>query len=138
MTDVRIEGLAHAVIGASIEVHRELGPGFLESAYENALAIELAARGIPFERQAPIHVIYKGRSVGEGRVDFLVDRSLVVELKTVDFFSAIHIAQVLSYLRATGLPLALLVNFNVPVMKHGIKRVIASEDGRSRRPDPGE
>jgi GxxExxY protein len=116
--------LAYAVIGAAIEVHRQLGPGFLESVYEEALCVELEMRGIPFRRQHPIGVSYKGRPVGEARLDLLVGDILVVELKAVDAVVGVHTAQVLSYLKATGHRLALLINFNVPVLKHGIHRVV--------------
>ncbi|MFB3816242.1 MAG: GxxExxY protein [Candidatus Methylomirabilales bacterium] len=121
-----LDALAQAVIGAAIEVHRELGPGYLESIYEQALAIELGLREIPFVRQAAVPVLYKGHVVGEGRIDFLVGGELVVELKTVDVLAAIHKAQVLSYLKALKLHLGLLINFNVPVLRGGIQRVIRS------------
>ena len=121
-----LDRLAHQVIGAAIEVHRRLGPGFLESVYEEALCIELKLRGIPFERQVYRDIDYKGHSVGEGRMDLLVDKWLVVELKAFDGLAPIHSAQVISYLKATGYRLALLINFNVPVLKEGIKRIILS------------
>jgi GxxExxY protein len=120
---VEVDRLARAVLGAAIEVHRILGPGYLESVYEEALAIEFHLRGIPFERQVPFALDYKGNPVGEGRLDFLVGGMLVVEIKAVDALAPIHTAQALSYLRATGRHLALLINFNVPVLKDGIKRV---------------
>ena len=119
-----VDRLAYGVIGAAIEVHRQLGPGFLESVYEEALCIELELRGIPFVRQQPIAVSYKGRPVGEARLDLLVGDTLIVELKAVDAVFGVHTAQVLSYLKATGHRLALLINFNVPVLKHGIHRVV--------------
>lgn len=122
----KLDQTAHAVIGAAIEVHRMLGPGYLESVYEEALAIELGLRGIGFRRQVPVTVSYKGREVGTARLDFLVEEILVVELKAVDDLAPIHLAQVLSYLKATSLPLALLINFNVPVLRDGIKRIILS------------
>jgi GxxExxY protein len=118
--------LAAGVIGAAIEVHRVLGPGFLESVYEEALTIELGLQHIPFERQKPIAVEYKGRPVGEGRLDLLVGGRLIVELKAVDALAPIHTAQVISYLKTLGLPLGLLINFSVPLLKQGIKRVILS------------
>jgi GxxExxY protein len=121
-----LDRLAHQVIGAAIEVHRRLGPGFLESVYEEALCIELKLRGIPFERQVKRDIDYKGHSVGEGRMDLLVDKWLVVELKAVDGLAPIHSAQVISYLKATGYRLGLLINFNVPVLKEGIRPVILS------------
>ena len=118
--------LARDIIGAAIEVHRVLGPGFLESVYEEALGIELKLRGIPFKHQVSLGVEYKGERVGEGRMDLLVKDALIVELKTVDNLAPIHKAQTISYLKATGLKLALLINFNVPVLKDGIKRIILS------------
>ena len=122
--DALTDDLAHRVIGAAIEVHRHLGPGYLESVYEEALALELGLRGIAFERQKPIGVAYKGHAVGESRLDLLVGGCLVVELKAVEALAPIHQAQVISYLKATGLKLGLLINFNVPVLKSGIRRVI--------------
>ena len=121
-----LDQLVRDVLGAAIEVHRVLGPGFLESVYEEALGIELKLRGIPFKRQVSLGVQYKGERVGEGRMDLLVKDVLIVELKTVDTLAPIHKAQTISYLKATGLKLALLINFNVPVLKDGIKRVILS------------
>jgi GxxExxY protein len=111
------------VIGAAIEVHRHLGPGFLEEVYEQALCHELALRGIAYERQAPCVVVYKGVAVGEGRLDLLVEDAVVVELKAVDRLAPIHEAQLLSYLKATGKRLGLLLNFNTPAMRDGIKRI---------------
>lgn len=118
--------LAHAVIGAAIEVHRVLGPGFLEEVYEQALCVELRLRGIPFERQKPAKVEYKGEYVGEGRLDLLVNDRLVVELKAVREIAPIHTAIVLSYLKATGRRLALLINFKVPQLRDGIRRIVLS------------
>ena len=125
--DQRTDDLAKAVIGAAIEVHRLLGPGYLESVYEQALAIELELRGLPFERQKTIHVNYKGQAVGEGRLDLLVGGCLIVELKAVDALAPIHTAQVMSYLKTTRLPLALLINFNVPLLKSGVKRIVLTD-----------
>jgi GxxExxY protein len=122
----KLDRMAHEVIGAAIEVDRSLGPGFLESVYEEALCIELKLRGIPFESQVKHSIGYKGHTIGEGKLDLLVDGCLVVELKAVDGLAPIHSAQVISYLKATGYRLALLINFNVPVVKEGIKRVVLS------------
>ena len=124
--DAELDGLAHAVIGAAIEVHRELGPGFLESVYEEALAVELGLRGIPFVRQALVEVRCKGVRVGEGRLDLLVGRRLVVEVKAVDKLHPVHRAQVIAYLKAVGTPLGLLMNFKSAVLKDGIERIIRS------------
>jgi GxxExxY protein len=121
-----VDALAHAVIGALIEVHRIIGPGFLEQTYEEALAVELKLREIPFQRQVPIPVVYKSVQVCEGRLDFLVDNKLILEIKACDCLAPIHKAQVIAYLRATGHKLALLVNFNVPVLKEGRRRIILS------------
>lgn len=112
------------MIGAAIEVHRALGPGFLESVYEEALCIEMDMRDIPHNRQCPIAINYKSRPVGEGKVDLLIGDKLIVELKAVDTLAPIHSAQVISYLKMMRLPLGLLINFNVPVLKEGIKRII--------------
>ncbi|MGH7281367.1 MAG: GxxExxY protein [Polyangiaceae bacterium] len=119
-----LDQLAHRVIGAAIQVHRLLGPGFLESVYEEALCVELALRGIRFARQVPIGVKYKGQTVGDARLDLLVDDSLVLELKAVEGLAPIHVAQLLSYLKATRLRLGLLITFNVAMLRAGIKRVI--------------
>ena len=118
--------LAHRVIGAAIEVHRHLGPGFLEVVNQEALAIEFRLRGVAFEKDKSITVGYKEVAVGEGKLDFLVDQCLIVELKAVEALSAIHKAQVISYLRATRLRVGLLINFNVPILKNGLQRVILS------------
>ena len=124
--DQELDGLAHEVIGAAIEVHRQLGPGLLESAYEEALCIELTLRGIPFVRQPIVTVSYKGRPVGESRLDLLVGGCLIVELKAVEALAPIHSAQVISYLRITGHRLGLVINFNVSMLKDGIKRIVLS------------
>ena len=123
--DERLNRLTRAVIGAAIAVHRELGPGLMEAVYENALCLELTDRGIPFEHQHLATVSYRGRAVGHLRLDLLVADELVVELKAVDALLPIHQAQVVSYLRATGLHLALLINFNVRTLHNGVKRILA-------------
>ena len=122
--DPAVDALAKAAIGAAIEVHSVLGAGFLESVYEQALAIELGLRGIPFQRQHPIALTYKNELVGEARLDLLIGGKLILELKAVDAIHPIHHAQVLNYLKATGLQLGLLMNFNVEQMKDGIKRIV--------------
>lgn len=124
--DQELNELSGAVVGAAIDVHKVLGPGCFESVYEEAMCVELRRRGISFARQVHFAVDYKGEPVGEGRVDLVVAESLVVELKAVDAFASIHTAQVISYLKATRRRLALLINFNVPVLKEGIKRVVLS------------
>ena len=124
--DSRTDALAREVIGAAIEVHRHLGPGFLEKVYEEALCVELRLRKIPFERQRPAKVEYKGEYVGEGQLDLLVDERLIVELKAVREVAPIHRAIVVSYLKATGKTLALLINFKVSRLKEGVQRVVLS------------
>jgi GxxExxY protein len=119
-----LDEVAHRVIGAAIEVHRLLGPGFLESVYEEALCVELKLRGIRFARQVPIAMKYKSYEIGEARLDLLIEDILVVELKACESFAPIHVAQMLSYLKATRHRLGLLITFNVPVLRSGIKRVI--------------
>lgn len=115
--------LSGQVIGAAIEVHRVLGPGFLEVVYEEALCVELAIRGLRFSRQVVVAVNYKGHEIGEGRLDLLVENVLIVELKAVEDLLPIHTAQVLSYLKTTKHRLALLINFNEPLLKKGIRRL---------------
>ncbi|MGE5185352.1 MAG: GxxExxY protein [Acidobacteriota bacterium] len=119
-----IDALAREVIGAAIEVHRWLGPGFLESIYEEALCLELEDRGVRFERQVRLPVLYRERIVGEHRLDILVESQLVVELKHVETLAAVHVAQLISYLKAGAFQLGLLMNFNVPILKNGVRRVI--------------
>ena len=117
--------LSNQIIGAALEVHRQLGPGLLESAYEECLAYELSLREIPFERQKPIPVVYKGIRLDCGfRVDLLVGGLVIVELKAVDLLMPIHQAQVLTYLKLTGCKLGLLINFNVLRLREGIRRVV--------------
>lgn len=118
--------LARSVVRAAIEVHRILGPGYLEAVYDEALAIELALRGMTFERQVPLPLRYKGRTVGNSRLDLLVGGRLVVELKACDALIPVHTAQLLSYLKASREQLGLLINFNVRFLRHGIRRVVAT------------
>lgn len=122
-----LDALAHATIGAAIEVHRTLGPGFLESVYEEALCIELASRGLSFARQVPLEIAYKGRPVGQARMDLVVGRQLVVQLKAVPQLLPVHVAQVVSYLRASGSGLGLLINFDVRLLRAGVRRIVLSE-----------
>ncbi len=117
--------LTREIIGAAIEVHKLLGPGLLESAYEECLARELLLRNIRFERQKPAPVVYKDVKLECGyRMDFLIDGRVVVELKAVEAFAPVHEAIVLTYLRLSGCRLGLLINFNVPILKDGIRRFI--------------
>jgi len=115
-------------LAAAVEVHKQLGPGYLESVYEEAMVGELSLEKIPFVRQLAIPVQYKDHLVGQARLDLLVNDELVVELKAVDTLLPIHKAQVLSYLRATQRRLGLLINFNVPVLMRGVQRVILSNE----------
>ena len=124
--DPSLERLAHAVIGAAIEVHRVIGPGLPETVYETALSHELTLRQISHERQVPLPVLYKGVQVGEGRMDLVVERRLVVELKACEQLHDVHRAQVWAYVCATGFLLGLLINFNVAMLQDGIRRVINS------------
>ena len=120
-----IDHITSMVIGAAIEVHRHLGPGLLESAYIGCLATELQGQRVPFERQKRLPLIYKGVAVNvEFRIDLLVGGKVIVEVKAIDRFAAVHHAQLLTYLRLTGCPAGLLLNFNVPVLKNGVKRVL--------------
>lgn len=122
--DAEAERLATLVIGATIEVHKALGPGHSERTYEEALCHELLLRDIPFQRQVRYVISYKDKSVGEGWLDLLVGERLIVELKSVEYLADIHREQTLAYLVAMKLRLALLINFNVPVLRQGIKRIV--------------
>ncbi|MEK6209892.1 MAG: GxxExxY protein [Pseudomonadota bacterium] len=117
--------LSSETIGAAIEVHRNLGPGLLESAYERCLSWELRQRGFDVENQVPVPIRYKGLTLDEGyRIDLLVEGKLLLELKSIDKVQPIHTAQVLTYLKMTGLKMALILNFNVLLMRSGIKRIV--------------
>ena len=116
--------LTHAIVGAAIEVHRHVGPGQLEGVYQRALTSELRRRGIPFRAQAPIAMKYKGEDIGDFVADFIVDAKVIVELKAVHAIERVHFAQILSYLRATDLHIGLLINFNVALLRYGVRRVI--------------
>ena len=124
--DARTDRIASAILDAAFEVHRVLGPRFLESTYESALAVELGLRKIAFVRQKPVSLTYKGVSVGEARLDLLVGELVIVELKAVEALAPVHQAQVINYLRATKLELGLLLNFNVPLLRDGVKRIALS------------
>jgi len=115
--------LTDAIIGAAMEVHRTLGPGLLESTYEMCLCRELSIRGITFERQVPIPVEYKGVKLDCGyRADIVVDETILIEIKAIDSMLSIHDAQLLSYLKLGGWKIGLLINFNVELLKHGLRR----------------
>ena len=120
-----INKITEAIIGAAIEVHRHLGPGLLESAYEECLCEELLLRKIPFKRQILLPVIYKKKKLDIGyRIDLLVNDEVVIELKTVEAILPIHDAQTLTYMRLGGWQVGLILNFNVTVLKNGIKRLV--------------
>ncbi len=119
-----VEQLAERVIGCCVRVHRELGPGLLESIYARAVALELKITGIPFESEKPLPMHYRGEILCYQRLDVLVGGRIVLEMKSVERLDSIHVAQVLSYLRVAHVRLGLLVNFNVPMLKYGIRRVI--------------
>ena len=122
---LKINEITEAIIGGAIEVHRALGTGLLESAYEECLARELEMRHIPFERQKPLQLNYKGATLDCGyRVDFLVAGEVVVEVKAVDALIPIHEAQLLTYLKLGGWKVGLLVNFHAPLLKQGVKRIV--------------
>ena len=117
--------LTKVIIGAAIDVHRQLGPGLLESAYEACLCHELGLKQIPYERQKSLPVIYKGLSLECGyRIDILVDEKVVLEIKSVEGLLPIHEAQMLTYMRLDGWKAGLLINFNVPLLKQGIRRLV--------------
>jgi GxxExxY protein len=125
MSDI---SLTHKIIGAAIEVHRQLGPGLLESAYEECLARELALRGVSFERQKAFPVVYKGVQLECGyRINLLVEGCVIVELKSIELIAPIHEAVVLTYLKLSGNTIGLLINFHVAVPKDGIRRYIWRE-----------
>ncbi|HEX9451732.1 MAG TPA: GxxExxY protein, partial [Burkholderiales bacterium] len=116
-----------SVIGAAIEVHRHLGPGYLEGIYEEALALEFGIQAIPYQRQYALPVIYKEWQVGQGKVDFLVGGKVVVELKAVEKLLPVHKAQVISYLKVSGCHLGLLINFDERTLREGIQRVVLTD-----------
>ena len=125
MSDLNLNKITEAVIGAAIEVHRGLGPGLLESAYQECLCKELNLRGIPFEREKPLRLEYKGLELECGyRLDILVANSVVIEIKSVETLNPVHDAQLITYLKLGGWKIGLLINFNVAVLKNGIHRKV--------------
>ncbi len=119
------EDLTEQIIGAAIEVHKALGPGLLESVYEECLCHELSLRDLPFERQVGLALTYKGVKLENAcRADVVIDGKIVLELKAAETLLAIHEAQLLTYLRLGGYRVGLLINFNVPVLKDGLKRMV--------------
>ena len=116
--------LTERIIAAAIRVHKELGPGFLESIYQRAMSIELSRSGVPYEQEKRINVVYQGVLIPGQRVDLVVAECVIVELKSVERFDEAHRAQVISYLRTMGLRAGLLINFRVPLLYQGIKRIV--------------
>jgi len=132
MQETERDRVSDRVIGAAIEVHRHLGPGLLESAYEECLCFELVRRGVAYERQVPLPVVFKGHRLDCGyRMDIVAEQQLIVEVKSVDQLMRIHEAQVLTYLRLSGLQTGLLLNFNAVLLKHGLRRYQLSASARS-------
>jgi GxxExxY protein len=119
-----LDDASSVIIGAAIEVHKHLSPGLLESVYEKAMAHELRLRGLKVEQQLPISVVYKDLRIDGQRLDLLVQGGVIVELKAIDKLLPLHEAQLLSYLKSTGFRLGLLINFNLPVVHKGIKRIV--------------
>lgn len=122
------------IIAAGIEVHRALGPGFLEQIYEEALALELKSRDIPFERQKAVRVRYRGQSVGLYRLDFAVNSKVVLEIKAVEVIHEVHLAVTLAYMKATSLPVGLIMNFAEPTLRvRRVGREGSAMNGESRK-----
>lgn len=123
--------LSNKMIGIAIEVHRHLGPGLLESAYRECLAYELRENGLYAQKEKPMPIVHTGIRLDHGyRMDLLIENTLVVEIKTVEVLTDVHLAQILTYLRLGNYPLGLLINFNVTLLKNGLKRVINSVVGQ--------
>ncbi len=121
--------LTHQIIGAAIEVHREMGPGLLENVYEECLCYELSAKGLSFERQKPIPVVYRGVKLDCGyRADIVVCNRVIIEIKAIAAIAPIHDAVVLTYLRLSGCKIGLLINFHSPVLKDGVRRYVWKYD----------
>lgn len=119
--------LTEKIIGCAIEVHRNLGPGLLESAYQECLLFELTKLGLKVEKQLALPIVYKDIKLDHGyRIDVLVENSIVIEIKTVECFTDVHFAQILTYLKLGNYPIGLLINFHTKLLKNGIKRFINS------------
>lgn len=122
---MEFEKITKDIIGAAIEVHRHLGPGLLESAYEECLSYELQQKGYNIERQKPVPVVYKEVKLDYGyRIDILVENHVIIELKSIEAFAPVHEAQILTYMKFAKIQIGLLMNFNVTVLKNGIKRYV--------------
>jgi GxxExxY protein len=123
-----LESLSYKIIGLAIEVHRQLGPGLLESAYQECLFYEIKKAGIKVEKEITLPIIYKEIRLDQGyRIDLLVEDKLVIELKTVENYTSAHFAQILTYLKLGNYPLGLLINYNSTILKNNIKRFINSK-----------
>ena len=123
--DARIKAVGRDVVDAGLKVHRTLGAGLLESAYETCLAFELESRGLRVARQSSLPVVYEGRRLDDGcRLDLLVEDSVIVEVKAVEALSRLHEAQIITYLRLSNLRLGYLLNFNVPLFRNGLRRIV--------------
>lgn len=123
--DARIEAVGRDVVDAGLKVHRTLGAGLRESAYETCLAFELESRGLRVARQSSLPVVYEGRRLDAGyRLDLLVEDSVIVEVKAVEALSRLHEAQIITYLRLSNLRLGFLLNFNVPMFRNGLRRIV--------------
>lgn len=126
MTELsNLEQLTEQIIGSAIAVHNTLGPGLLESIYQRCLVVELRARTLRVETERPVYVVYRDAPIESPlKVDLVVEESVVVEVKAVQVFAPVHYAQVISYLKLTGCPVGLLINFNVTLLKNGIRKVV--------------
>jgi GxxExxY protein len=123
----QVENIARVVVDAGLKVHKALGPGLLESAYEHCLAYELTSRGIPLRRQVALPIVYEGARVDAGyRLDMVVGDSIIIEIKAIDQLTRLHEAQLLTYLRLSGPRLGFLMNFNVELFRNGLKRLVLS------------
>ncbi len=125
--DQDTETLIKVIIGAAIDVHRELGPGYFEKVYEQAMALELRSRGLSFAMQVPVAVCYKGEKIHGQILDMVVEGKVILELKSVEMLLQVHEAQIISYLKSTEIPVGLLINFKEKWVKDGIKRFIHSK-----------
>jgi GxxExxY protein len=124
---VDLESLSYKIIGLAIEVHRQLGPGLLESAYQQCLYYEIKKAGLKVEKEITLPIIYKDITLDQGyRIDLLIEDKLVIELKTVESFTSVHFAQILTYLKLGNYPLGLLINYNSKILRNNIKRFINS------------
>lgn len=122
---MEFEVITREIIGSAIEVHRKLGPGLLESAYEECLSYELLSKGFKIERQKPVPIIYKEVRLDCGyRLDLLVEKTVIVELKSIESINPVHEAQILTYMRFSNIRIGLLINFNVTVLRNGLKRYV--------------